>query len=59
VQRREHEVSGKSDFDGDFRGFEVADLADQNDVRVLAQETKGDSNFAVGDGPSLICGGLY
>ena len=38
VQRRQHEVAGQRRLDGDFRGFEVADFADQDDVRVLAQE---------------------
>ena len=38
VQRRQHEVAGERGFDRHFGGFEVADLADQDDVRILAQE---------------------
>src|SRR5205823_4709832 len=42
VQRGEHEVAGEGRLDGDLRGLEVADLADQDDVRILPQErTKG------------------
>ena len=38
VQRGEHQVAGERRLDRDFRGLEVADFADQDDVRVLAQE---------------------
>ena len=35
---REHEVAGERGLDRDLGGLEVADLADHDDVRVLAQE---------------------
>src|SRR5687768_1328796 len=38
VEGGKHEVAGELSIDGDFRRFEVADFADQNDVRVLTQE---------------------
>ena len=38
VQRREHEVAGERRLHRDLRGLEVADLADHDDVRVLAQD---------------------
>jgi hypothetical protein len=38
VQRREHEVARERGLDRDLRGLEVADLADQDHVRVLAQD---------------------
>ena len=38
VQRRQHEVARQRRLDGDLRRLEVADFADQDDVRVLAQE---------------------
>ena len=38
MQRGEHQVAGLRRLDGDLRGLEVADLADHDDVRVLAQE---------------------
>ena len=38
VQRGQHQVTGLRRLDGDLRGLEVADLADHDDVRVLAQE---------------------
>ena len=38
VQRGKHQVAGESGLDGDFRGFKVADFADQNDVGILPQE---------------------
>ena len=38
VQRREHQVAGERGLDGDLGGLEVADLADHDDVGVLAQE---------------------
>ena len=38
VQRREHQVAGERGLDRDLRRLEVADFADQDDVRVLAQE---------------------
>src|SRR5436305_53213 len=38
VQRREHEMAGERGLDGDLGGLEVADLADQDDVRILPQE---------------------
>ena len=38
VQRRQHEVAGQRRLDRDLRRLEVADFADQDDVRVLAQE---------------------
>src|SRR5208337_755566 len=39
VQRGENKVSGKRGLDGDFRGFKVADFADQNNVGILPQES--------------------
>ena len=38
VQRRQHEVAGQRRLHGDPRGLDVADLADQDDVGVLAQD---------------------
>ena len=38
VQRGQHEVAGLRRFDGDFRGLQIADLPDHDDVRILAQE---------------------
>ena len=38
VQRRQHEVARLRRLDRDVRGFEVADFADHDDVRILAQE---------------------
>src|SRR6185369_5610227 len=38
MEGREYEVTSESSFDGDFSSFEVADFADENDVRILAQE---------------------
>ena len=38
VQGREDEVTGQRSLDGDFRRFEVADLADQDHVGVLAED---------------------
>src|SRR5438105_4813507 len=38
VQSGEHEMSGQRRFDRDLRRLEVADLTDQNDVRVLPEE---------------------
>ena len=40
VERREHQVAGERGLDRDLRGLEVADLADHDDVRVLAQEAR-------------------
>jgi hypothetical protein len=38
VQRGQHQVAGLGGLDGDVGGFQVADLADHDDVRILAQE---------------------
>ena len=38
VQRRQHEVTGERGLDRDVRGLEVADLADEHDVGVGAQD---------------------
>jgi hypothetical protein len=38
MQRRQHEVPGQARLHGDLRGLEVADLADHDDVGVLAQD---------------------
>src|SRR5262249_22121399 len=38
VQRRKDKVTGERCLYRDFCGFEVSDLADEDDVRVLAQE---------------------
>ena len=37
VQRREDQVAGQRGLHGDLRGFLVANFADQNHVRVVAQ----------------------
>ena len=38
VQRAKHQVAGQRRLDGDLGGLQVADLADQDDVGVLAQD---------------------
>ena len=38
VQGRQHQVAGERRLHGDLRGLEVADLADHDDVRVLAHD---------------------
>src|SRR6185437_12757606 len=38
VQRGKHQVSSERGLDGDFRGFEIANLADEDYVGVLAQK---------------------
>src|SRR5215472_11433392 len=38
MESGEHQVTGQSRLDADFRGFEVADLADQNNIGVLAEK---------------------
>ena len=38
VQGGQHQVAGERGLDGDLRGLEVADLADHDHVRVLAQD---------------------
>src|SRR5581483_5427075 len=38
VQRREDEMSGERRLDRDLRRFEVADLADEDDVRILPEK---------------------
>jgi hypothetical protein len=38
VQRRQHEVPGERCLDRDFRGLAVANLADEDDVRVLPHD---------------------
>ena len=38
VQGRQHQVPGQRSLDRDLRGLVVADLADHDDVRVLAQD---------------------
>ena len=38
MQRAEDEVAGERRLDGDLGGLEVADLADHDDVGILAQE---------------------
>ena len=38
VQGREHEVTGERGLDGDLRGLVVADLTDEHDVGVGAQD---------------------
>ena len=38
VQRAEHGVTGQRSLDGDLGGFEVANFADQDLVRVLSQD---------------------
>ena len=37
VQRRQHKVTRLRRFEGDLRGLHVAHLADQNNLRRLAQ----------------------
>src|SRR6516225_10021332 len=39
MQSGEHQVTGQSRLDADFRGLEVADLADQNNIGVLAEKS--------------------
>src|SRR5579884_3902250 len=38
MQRGKYQVSGKGCLHGDVRGFAIAGFADEDDVRVLAQE---------------------
>ena len=38
VQGGDHQVAGQAGLDGDLRGFQVADLTHQDDIRVLAQD---------------------
>src|SRR5690606_5542973 len=38
VQRGQHQVAGQRGLDGDARGFQVAHLADHDDVRILAHD---------------------
>ncbi len=38
MERRENEVTGKCGFDRDFSSFEVANLTDENNIGILAQE---------------------
>ena len=38
MQRRQHQVTGLRGFDRDLGGFQVADFADHDDVRILAQK---------------------
>ena len=38
VQRAEHQVAGERRLDGDLGRLAVADFADQDDVRVVAQD---------------------
>ena len=38
MQRREHEVSGERRLDRDAAGFEISNLTDHDDVRILPQE---------------------
>ena len=42
VQRGEHQVTGEGRLDRDFRHFQVADFADQDDVRRLTQHRAED-----------------
>ena len=37
MHRAQHLVAGERGFDGDFRGFGIANFTDHDDVRVLAQ----------------------
>jgi len=37
VQRAENQMAGQRRADGNFRGFQVADFADHDHVRILAQ----------------------
>src|SRR5262249_46490487 len=46
VQRAEHQVAGERGLHGDLGGFQVANLADQDDVRVLAEN----ASKGVGEG---------
>ena len=38
MQRREHEMAGKARLHGDLSSLEIADLADHDDVGILAQD---------------------
>jgi hypothetical protein len=40
VERREHEVARERGVDGDLDGLLVADLADHDHVRILAEEAR-------------------
>ena len=44
VKRRQYEMSGQTGLHGDLRGFQVSDLADHDDIGVLAE-----------DGPESSC----
>ena len=53
VQRRQHEVAGERRLHGDARRLDVADLADEDDVGVLAQDRleaggEGEAGLLVG-----------
>ena len=39
-KRRQHQVAGQRGLDRDLGGFLVANLADQHDVRILAQDRR-------------------
>jgi hypothetical protein len=54
VERREHQVAGERGLDADLGGLEVADLADHDDVGVLAQERAQRRGEREAD-PSCIC----
>ena len=50
VQRTEHQVTGQRGVDGDFSGFNVADLSDHDDVRRLTEhraERRGEGHLHV------------
>src|SRR5215213_4757015 len=49
MERGKNKVAGKRGFDGNFSRFKVADLADKNDIRVLAQERSESSREVQSD----------
>ena len=55
VQRGQHQVAGERGLDGDLRGLEVADLADHDHVRVLAQDGAQRLGEGRGRSSALTC----
>ena len=54
VQRAEHQVAGQGGLDGQVGSFAVTDLADHDDVRVLAQQgpqAVGEGHAGTADSP--------
>ena len=53
VQRRQHEVASLGGGDGGGNGFKVAHLADEDDVRILAQDVAQRGGEGAGIGADL------